>query len=88
MIEPAGTFVLVHVSTPLEVCERRDANGLYAKARAGELAQFTGISDPYEVANDAEFVIDTTSANPDDAAARLIDGLARRGCLVGRFEAQ
>jgi sulfate adenylyltransferase len=84
MIEPLGTFVLVHVATPLEVCERRDAKGLYAKARTGELTQFTGISDPYEVPTDADFAIDTTSADPDEVAGRLIDGLAHRGCLVGK----
>src|SRR5207249_7458736 len=47
MVEPHGGFVLVHVSTPLEVCEQRDRKGLYAKARAGVIGQFTGISDPY-----------------------------------------
>ena len=47
MIEPLGGFLLVHVSTSLEVCERRDVKGLYAKARAGDLPAFTGITDPY-----------------------------------------
>src|SRR5207245_11449848 len=48
LIEPLGGFILVHVATPLEVCEQRDRKGLYAKARAGILKEFTGISDPYE----------------------------------------
>lgn len=82
MVEAMGTFVLVHVSTPLEVCEKRDVKGLYARARAGELAQFTGISDPYEVPYDADVVIDTTAADPDEAAGQLISRLAHRGCLV------
>ena len=59
MIEPVGGFVLVHVATPLEVCEQRDRKGLYAKARAGIIKEFTGISDPYEAPRDAEVVIDT-----------------------------
>ena len=84
MVEAVGTFVLVHVSTPLEVCEQRDVKGLYAKARAGQLAQFTGISDPYEVPHDADVAIDTTVVNPDDAAAELINRLAHRGCLMGK----
>ena len=48
MIEPYGGFILVHIATPVEVCEQRDRKGLYAKARAGILKEFTGISDPYE----------------------------------------
>ena len=54
LIEPVGGFILVHVSTSVEVCEQRDRKGLYAKARAGILKEFTGISDPYEEPNDAE----------------------------------
>jgi sulfate adenylyltransferase len=49
MIQPCGGFILVHVATPLEVCEQRDRKGMYAKARAGIIKEFTGISDPYEV---------------------------------------
>ena len=56
-----GGFVLVHVSTPIEVCEQRDRKGLYAKARAGIVKEFTGVSDPYEIPTDAELVIDTAS---------------------------
>lgn len=58
--EADATFVLVHVATPLAECERRDRKGLYAKARAGEIPEFTGISDPYEAPTDADLVIDTT----------------------------
>ena len=53
LIEPYGGFVLVHVDTPLEVCEQRDRKGLYAKARAGVVPHFTGVSDPYEPPTDA-----------------------------------
>ena len=61
MVEDAGgEFVLVHVATPLEECERRDRKGLYAKARAGEIPEFTGISSPYEEPEDAAVRIDTT----------------------------
>ncbi|MFD6142782.1 adenylyl-sulfate kinase [Promicromonospora sp. NPDC060271] len=61
LAEEAGArFVLVHVSTPLAVCEARDRKGFYAKARAGEIAEFTGISSPYEEPTDADLVIDTT----------------------------
>ena len=65
LIEPLGGFVLVHVATPLEVCEARDRKGLYAKARAGLVKEFTGISDPYEAPADAELVIDTSTLDRD-----------------------
>ena len=61
MIEPFGGFVVVHVATPIEVCEQRDRKGLYAKARAGMIKEFTGISDPYEVPTNAEVMIDTAN---------------------------
>ncbi len=59
MIEPFGGFILVHLSTSVEVCEQRDRKGLYAKARAGILKEFTGISDPYEEPTDAEVTVNT-----------------------------
>ena len=64
MIEPVGGFILVHIATPVEICEQRDRKGLYAKARAGILKEFTGISDPYEEPNDAEVVINTADLSP------------------------
>ncbi len=79
MIEPLGGFVLVHVATPLPVCEQRDRKGLYAKARAGLLSEFTGISDPYESPADAEVVIDTTDLTPEEAAQQIILHLEREG---------
>jgi len=81
MVEPGGGFVLVHVATPLEVCEARDRKGLYAKARAGVLKEFTGISDPYEEPADADVVIDTTSITPEEAAQDVILHLEREGYI-------
>jgi sulfate adenylyltransferase len=78
-IEPVGGFVLVHVDTPLEVCEERDRKGLYAKARSGVIKEFTGISDPYEVPVDAELTIDTTTTTPEEAVHRILLHLEREG---------
>jgi sulfate adenylyltransferase len=74
-------FVLVHVDTPLEECERRDRKGLYAKARAGLIPEFTGISDPYEKPTDAEVVIDTTTTGVEEAVDRVLDHLMTAGWL-------
>jgi len=72
MVTGAGAeFVLVHVSTPLAECERRDRKGLYAKARAGLIPEFTGISDPYGP-TDADLVIDTTNVPVDEAVERVL----------------
>ncbi len=79
MVEPLGGFLLVHVAAPLEVCEARDRKGLYAKARAGLVKEFTGVSDPYEEPRDAEVVIDTTDVSPDAAAQQIILHLEREG---------
>jgi len=81
MVKQEGGFVLVHVATPLDVCEQRDRKGLYAKARAGVIRQFTGISDPYEDPNDADLVIDTTNLTPEEAAQAVIVHLEREGYL-------
>ncbi|MDH3606232.1 MAG: bifunctional sulfate adenylyltransferase/adenylylsulfate kinase [Acidimicrobiia bacterium] len=81
MIEPVGGFDLVHVATPLEVCEQRDRKGLYAKARAGEIKEFTGISDPYEEPADAEIVIDTTNLRPSEAAQQIVLHLEAQGFI-------
>ena len=72
-----GEFVEVFVDTPLEVCEQRDVKGLYAKARAGELPNFTGISSPYESPQDPEIRIDTTQVSAEEAAEQIIDYLSR-----------
>jgi sulfate adenylyltransferase len=82
-IEPLGGFILVYVSTPLEVCEQRDRKGLYAKARAGIIKDFTGISDPYEVPTDADVVIDTTDLSPDEAVQELLLHLEHESYIGG-----
>jgi sulfate adenylyltransferase len=79
MVEPFGGFILVHAATSLDVCEQRDRKGLYAKARAGIVKEFTGISDPYEVPADAEVVIDTAKLSPEEAAQAILLHLEREG---------
>jgi sulfate adenylyltransferase len=82
MVDPGGGFVLVHAATPIEVCEQRDRKGLYAKARAGIVQNFTGVSDPYEPPTDAEVAIDTTNIDPEQAADRIIAHLREQGFLA------
>jgi len=80
-VSPVGGFIEIHVSTPLEVCEQRDRKGLYAKARAGIIKEFTGISDPYEAPENAEMVIDTVDISPDLAAHRILVKLEAMGYI-------
>jgi sulfate adenylyltransferase len=82
MVEASGGFVMVYVATPLDVCESRDRKGLYARARAGLLPHFTGVSDPYEVPTDADLVIDTQTQSVDEAAQAIIEQLQRLGYLA------
>jgi sulfate adenylyltransferase len=82
LIEPVGGFIEVWVSTPIAVCEQRDAKGLYAKARAGLLGAFTGISDPYEEPRDAEIVIDAAELSPEQAVQEIVILLERQGYLA------
>ena len=79
-----GEFIEVHVDTPLDVAEERDPKGLYAKARAGELSNFTGIDSPYEAPESPEIRIDTTSLSPEEAAehAGNIIGMEISGLTV------
>jgi sulfate adenylyltransferase len=81
MIEQDGGFIEVHVATPIEVCEGRDRKGLYAKARAGLIKGFTGISDPYEVPEKPEMTIDTSELSPDAVAHRIIVKLESLGFI-------
>ncbi len=76
-----GGFILAHVNTPLEVCEQRDRKGLYAKARAGKIKAFTGISDPYESPNDADIVLDTVRHSADELSQQLLLHLEREGYI-------
>jgi len=79
MIEPLGGFFEIHVATPLQVCEGRDRKGLYAKARAGIVKEFTGISDPYETPEKPELVIDTTDISVEEAVQQILLKLEREG---------
>jgi sulfate adenylyltransferase len=81
MIEPLGGFILVHVATSVEVCEQRDRKGLYAKARAGIIPEFTGVSDPYETPEDADVTIDTESTTPEEAAQQVLLHLEHEGYI-------
>jgi sulfate adenylyltransferase len=80
MVEEAGgAFFLVHVATPLEECERRDRKGLYARARAGQIPEFTGISSPYEEPFDADVRVDTTGRSVEDALGDVLNSLREAG---------
>jgi sulfate adenylyltransferase len=81
MAQAHGDFLLIHVATPLEECERRDRKGLYARARAGEIADFTGISSPYEEPADADLVLDTTGMTITAARDAVITLLDQGGYL-------
>ena len=79
MAQAVGDFVLVHVNTPLAECERRDLKGLYAKARAGLIPEFTGISDPYDEPVDADLRVDTSTLTQDEAVAVVLGHLVAGG---------
>lgn len=81
MVSSGGGFVLVHVATPLEECEKRDRKGLYAQARAGKIKGFTGIDDPYEEPTDAEIVLKTTDKSAEASADEIIGFLRAEGYL-------
>jgi sulfate adenylyltransferase len=77
-----GGFILVYVSTPLDVCESRDRKGLYAKARSGQIKEFTGVSDPYEVPEDADVILDTVKYGVDELAQQLLLHLEHEGYIA------
>jgi adenylylsulfate kinase len=85
--ELIGDFVEVHVAPPLEECIRRDTKGLYKKAIAGEIAQFTGVSDPYEPPASPELVLDTSTIDLRTSVARVKQTLARLGYLEASRDA-
>ncbi len=76
-----NNFILVHVDTPLEVCQKRDSKGLYAKALRGEIKNLTGIDDPYEKPVSPEITLDTTNITPEEDAQIIIDHLKKEGFL-------
>jgi sulfate adenylyltransferase len=82
MVTEVGDFMLIHVATPLEVCEARDRKGLYAKARAGLITGFTGIDDPYEEPTDASLALDTSALSRREAVDAVLALLARGGWIT------
>jgi sulfate adenylyltransferase len=87
MVTKVGDFLLVHVSTPVEVCEARDRKGLYAKARAGLITGFTGVSDPYEEPRDADLVLDTSTMTRQQAIDAVLKLLVTGGWLADKAAA-
>jgi sulfate adenylyltransferase len=83
LVTEVGDFLLIYVSTPVEVCEARDRKGLYAKARAGLIKGFTGVDDPYEEPRDADLVLDTSAMTRDDAVSAVLKLLVTGGWLAG-----
>ncbi len=81
---PPGRYVEVFVDTPLEICEARDVKGLYAKARAGLIREFTGIDSPYEPPERPELHLDGARLSMQEMTARVLDFLRERGLLEGR----
>ena len=81
MVSEVGDFVLVHVATPIDVCEARDRKGLYAQARTGAIKAFTGISDPYQEPDDADLTIDTSQMSRQEAVVTVLAYLSRGGWL-------
>jgi len=79
--EGKGRFVEVFVATSLEDCEARDTKGLYAKARSGEIKEFTGVSDPYEAPENPDVVCHTEEESPQESAQKLLDYLEERGLI-------
>jgi adenylylsulfate kinase len=77
-----GKFLEVYVSTPIEECARRDVKGLYEKAFKGEIANFTGVSDPYEPPLEAEVTIETVGESVEASAARVLEALEKHGFLA------
>jgi adenylylsulfate kinase len=82
-VEGKLPFLEIYVATPIATCEQRDPKGLYKKARAGQLKNFTGIDDPYEAPLNPELTLDATSTSPQQAAALLIEFLEKQGLLGG-----
>lgn len=79
---PQGKFLEIHIATPLEVCEQRDVKGLYKKARAGEIRQFTGISDPYEAPLAPDLVLNTAESTLEQSVEQLLALLVHKGVIA------
>jgi adenylyl-sulfate kinase len=87
MVEDFGPFVEVYVKASVEECARRDVKGLYEKAFAGEIKEFTGVSDPYEEPDDAELVLDTELHSPEESAALVLAKLEELGLVPAEVAA-
>jgi adenylylsulfate kinase len=79
-----GRFIEAYVKASVEECERRDVKGMYAKARAGEIKEFTGVSDPYEAPENPELVLETEDQTPEESARQIIAFLEERGLIPPR----
>ena len=87
MVEPFGPFVEVFVKASVDECARRDVNGLYAKAFAGEIKGFTGVDDPYEEPESPEIVVDTEAQTPDESAQIVVQRLEELGLVAAEVRA-
>jgi adenylylsulfate kinase len=87
MVEQYGRFIEVYVATSLDECARRDVNGLYAKAFAGEIKGFTGVDDPYEAPESPEVVVETEGKTPEDSAEVVIIRLEELGLIPAQVTA-
>ena len=76
-----GTYILVYVKCPIEVCEQRDVKGMYAKARAGEIKQFTGIDSPFEEPDKADIIVDTSKQTIEESKEIILEALSKMGYL-------
>jgi adenylylsulfate kinase len=83
LVEEFGTFIEVYVEASVEKCAERDVKGLYEKAFAGEIKEFTGVSDPYEAPTNPELVVNTERGTPEDSAQLVIGKLEELGLLYG-----
>ena len=81
LISQCGEYIEVHISTPIQICEKRDVKGLYAKARAGLIKGFTGIDDPYEIPKKPELTIDTTNITIDESVSVIFNFLNEQGLI-------
>ena len=87
MVEHFGPFVEIHVHASVEECARRDTKGLYAKAFAGEIKEFTGVSDPYEEPEHADVVVNTEEAAPAESAQQILTRLEELGLIPASVRA-
>jgi adenylylsulfate kinase len=87
MVEEFGPFVEVHIHASVEACAERDVKGLYAKAFAGEITEFTGVSDPYEAPTNPELRVETEHLSPDESAELILEKLATMGLVTDEVPA-